>query len=108
MNINDFTLTRSEAARLREIDALVAEGLSRARATKLVGQLDDLINGPWLDLLTPLANPSDNHDPERGLLQSFFIAYVNQWSNERMLIAALVQQSNLAYLAEQDQNTKEA
>lgn len=106
MKIEDFHPPRSEANKLCEIDALVAEGLSRIRAERLVSQLYGIIDGAWADTLAPLANP--DQDPEQALLQSFFIAYIHQWSAERLLIAALTQQRNLTYFSNQDSNYRGA
>lgn len=100
MKVEDFQLQPDKANRLRETDNLVAEGLSRERAERLVNQLYDLIDGPWADLLAPLANPGN--DLERGLIQTFWISYVHRWAGDRIFLAALAQQNLLVQLVELD------
>ena len=104
MKIEDFQLQPDQAARLKEIDVLVNEGLSRERAGRLVNQLDDIINGAWADLLAPMANPENNKD--KALLQTFWIAYIHQWAAEHILVAGLSQRSLLRQLAALDGNTR--
>ena len=104
MKIEDFQLKPDAAQRLREVDALVAEGLSRERAQRIVTQLYDIIDGAWSDLLAPMANPTC--DREKALLQTFWIAYVHQWASDRIIMAGLSQMSVLSQLAAIDGNTR--
>ena len=104
MKIEDFQLQPNQAKRLAEIDALVGEGLSRERAQRIVTYLHDLIDGAWADLLAPMANPEA--DPEKALLQTFWIAYVYRWAADRLLTAGVVQETMLNHLAAIDGNTK--
>lgn len=104
MKIEDFQLQPDAAQRLREVDGLVSEGLSRERAQRLVTQLYDIIDGAWSDLLAPMANPTC--DKEKALLQTFWIAYVHQWAADRLLMAGFSQASILSQLAAIDGNTR--
>lgn len=104
MKIEDFQLQPDEAQRLREVDVLVSEGLSRERAQRLVTQLYDIIDGAWSDLLAPMANPTC--DKEKALLQTFWISYVHQWAADRLLMAGFSQASILSQLAAIDGNTR--
>jgi hypothetical protein len=89
MNLKDFNLDGTEATKLLEIDSLVHYGLPRDRAEKLVGQLYDLIDGPWQDILTPLADSVQDDDV--ALLSTFFVSFVYSWAQDRALVASLVQ-----------------
>ena len=108
MNLNDLFPTADEAASLKRVDQLVDEGLSRHRAEKLIARLEAYINGPWADLLESLSTPEGCElDPERGLVQTFFIAYVDQWAADRMFMVAFAQRHLLAHFASIDSPEKD-
>lgn len=105
MKIEDFQLKPNAAQQLLEIDQLVAEGLSRERAQRIVTQLYAIVYGAWSDLLAPMANPTC--DKEKALLQTFWVAYVYQWASDRIVMAGLSQMSVLSQLAALDGNARE-
>lgn len=111
MNINDFTAGDNEVEKLKHVDGLVARGLSRERSERLVKQLYEIIEGPWTDILKHKRlddRLSDEELSESIVLQTFFVAYVYQWAQDRMLISAAKQSLAFGYFSRLDADKKEA
>ena len=110
MNIEDLIPGDDEASKLTKIDELVEVGLSRHRAEKLVNKFYSLIDGPFKTLLHDKAlRPERYHDDpeqyaERVMLQTFLIAFLNQWVEGRLTIAAVKQSFALHQLASIDKD----
>lgn len=98
----------SEADNLVRIDELVAAGLSRERATRVMDKLNTIIDGAWQDFLKTLCQPdANNMSREHALIQTCFIAYLSTWLESRLISASIVQLAVLRMLAEEDADKKE-
>ncbi len=99
MKVSDFTLDQKASDKLANIDDLVECGLSREQATKLVETFDSWRKDVWAEFIQTAFDEVENPN-ERSFLRSAFLGYLLQWSQERVIPAALLQEIAIKRLSQ--------
>ena len=103
MNLEDFTLSSSDANRLENVDDLVECGLTRDRSERLTDAFNQWKKEKFQTLLNESFSEVTN-SIEASFLRAALVGYLHQWSDDRLMAAAVAQGLALNFLASEKSN----